>query len=159
MKILWLVNIVMPELSAHLRRNPSVFGGWLSGAMNAVRESEHDLVICTTEKRPVIQRYDVSSVRYYLVPAGSVYEMEKHFQAVLQQENPDVVHIYGTEFEQSWAMAKNAGIDRTVVTVQGALTYLQDVVYAGLPEELPPCITATANRRNHVSGLYAPHFV
>ena len=31
MKILWLVNIVMPELAVHLGEKPSVFGGWLSG--------------------------------------------------------------------------------------------------------------------------------
>ena len=30
MKILWLVNIVMPELAEHLGRTPSVFGGWLT---------------------------------------------------------------------------------------------------------------------------------
>ena len=40
MKILWLVNIVMPELAEHLGRNPSVFGGWLTGAMDAVRQQD-----------------------------------------------------------------------------------------------------------------------
>ena len=62
--------------------------------------------------------------------------MEAHFRVILQQEEPDVVHIYGTEFEQSWALAKCADVERTVVTVQGAMTYLKDVVYAGLPERL-----------------------
>ena len=31
MKILWLVNIVMPELAVHLGEKPSVSGGWLTG--------------------------------------------------------------------------------------------------------------------------------
>ena len=136
MKILWLVNIVMPELAEHLGRTPSVFGGWLTGAMNAVRAAGHELIICSTEDRQDVQCCDISGVRYYVAPSGSVEKMEAHFRVILQQEEPDVVHIYGTEFEQSWALAKCADVERTVVTVQGAMTYLKDVVYAGLPERL-----------------------
>ena len=136
MKILWLVNIVMPELADHLGQKPSVFGGWLSGAMNAVRQAGHELVVCTTEPRRDIHRCDVSGVRYYVVPSGAVEEMKAHFRSILQQEVPDVIHIYGTEFEQCLAMAECTDVDRTVVQIQGAMTYLKDVVYAGLSERL-----------------------
>lgn len=136
MKILWLVNIVMPELAAHLGRKPSVFGGWLIGAMNAVRKAGHELVVCATEPRADVLCSDVSGVQYYVVPSGSAGEMETHFRAILQQEQPDVVHIFGTEFEQCMAMASCADVERTVVQIQGAMTLLKDVVYAGLPARL-----------------------
>ncbi len=135
MKILWLVNIVMPELAEHLGRTPSVFGGWLTGAMHAVRGSGHELVICTAEPRADVLRETVGGTVYYLVPSGTIPEMESCFRAILDEERPDVVHIYGTEYEQSWAMAKCADIERTVVQIQGAMTYLKDCVYAGLPEK------------------------
>lgn len=136
MKILWLVNIIMPELAEHLGRKSSVFGGWLIGAMNAAREAGHELVICATEPRADVLCSDVSGVRYYIVPSGSIGEMEAHFRAILQQETPDVVHIFGTEFEQCMAMANCADVERTVVQIQGAMTLLKDVVYAGLPARL-----------------------
>lgn len=136
MKILWLVNIVMPELANQLGRNPSVFGGWLTGAKNAVHAAGQELVICTTEKRTDVQFYDISSVRYYVIPSGSIEEMEAHFHTILKQEEPDVVHIYGTEFEQSLAMANSADVERTIVQIQGAMTCLKDVVYADLPEKV-----------------------
>lgn len=136
MKILWLVNIVMPELAVHLGRKPSVFGGWLTGAMNAVCAAKYELVICATEQRDDVCFSDVSGVRYYVVPIGSIREMETHFQAILQQETPDIVHIFGTEFEQCMAMTNCADPERTVVQIQGALTLLKDVVYAGLPARL-----------------------
>ena len=136
MKILWLVNIVMPELAKHLDREVSVFGGWLTGAMKAVRVAGHELVVCATESRTDVLCNDVSGVRYYIVPSGSIGKMEAHFQSILQQETPDVVHIYGTEFEQCMAMANCADPERTVVQIQGALTLLKDVVYAGLPARL-----------------------
>ena len=136
MKILWLVNIVMPELAEHLGRQPSVFAGWLTGAMRVVRESGNSLVVCTAEPRTGVLRKDISGVRYYIVPSGDIGEMETHFRSILQQETPDIVHIYGTEFEQCLAMANCADMEHTVVQIQGAMTYLKDVVYADLPERL-----------------------
>lgn len=135
MKILLLVNIIMPELAEHLGEKPSVFGGWLTGAMKAVRESGNELVICTTEKDN-IGRYEVNGVTYYICRVGDVPSMQKEFGEILGAEKPDVVHIYGTEFEQSWAMASIADPERTLVTIQGAMTYLKDAVYAGIPEKI-----------------------
>lgn len=136
MKILWLVNIVMPELAEHLGQKPSVFGGWLSGALEAVRSSGHELVVCASRTGlNETSRYSVNGVTYYLFPTGSVEKMEQSCRTILQEENPDVVHIYGTEFEQSWAMAKCADPNKLLVTVQGALTYYAKAVYAGLPEK------------------------
>ncbi len=135
MKILWLVNIVMPELAEHLGQKPSVFGGWLSGALEVVRSSGHEPVVCASRTGlNETSRYSVNGVTYYLFPTGSVEKMELSCRTILQEENPDVVHIYGTEFEQSWAMAKCADPHKLLVTVQGAMTYLKDQVYAGLPE-------------------------
>ena len=129
MKILWLVNIIMPELAEHLGKNPSVFGGWLTGAMKAVRESGNQLVICTTGNEA--GHYDVNGVSYYICKSD-VQSMRE----VLDTENPDIIHIYGTEFQQSWAMAQAAEPNKMLVTIQGAMTYLKDVVYAGIPEEI-----------------------
>ena len=135
MKILWLVNIIMPELALHLGQNPTVFGGWLSGAMNAVKENGYELVICATASDVSgTKKYIVNDVTYYLSKSSAVPEMEEAFKAILNAEKPDIVHIYGTEFEHSWAMAKCSDVNKTVVTIQGAMTYLKDHVYAGIEE-------------------------
>lgn len=137
MKILWLVNIVMPELAEHLGRMPSVFGGWLTGAMNAVRESGHQLVICTTESNTsVVVRYEVNGVTYYVSPQRDIPTMQNAFREILDEQKPDVVHLYGTEFEHCVAMIREADLDRTLVTIQGALVYYKDNVYSGMPERI-----------------------
>lgn len=136
MKILMLVNIIMPELAEHLGRTPSVFGGWLTGAMHAVRERGYTLVVCTTEARTNIFHETVNGTGYYVAPFGPVAEMETHFRQILYTEMPDVVHIYGTEFEQCWAMSLAADPVRTVVQIQGALAYCKGLLYAGLPEKV-----------------------
>lgn len=136
MKILWLVNIIMPELALHLGENPTVFGGWLSSAMKAVKGNGYELVVCTTSLNVnKTQKYTVNDVTYYISKTSTVPEMEEAFKIILNEENPDIVHIYGTEFEHSWAMVKCSDVNKTVVTIQGAMTYLKDHVYAGIEEK------------------------
>lgn len=137
MKILWLVNIVMPELAVHLGEKASVFGGWLTGAMQAVRGSGNRLVICTAaEDVNKTASYCIHNVTYYIVPRTDVSAMQIEFRKILDSEQPDVIHLYGTEFEHAWAMASVADPDKTLVTIQGALTYYKEVAFAGLPEKI-----------------------
>lgn len=137
MKILWLVNIIMPELAEHLGEKPSVFGGWLSGAMEAVRCSGYKLVIATNKDRPTqAGKYDIKGVRYYITAGSDDSSMRAAFRDILAEEKPDVVHLYGTEFPQSWAMAQEAEPDRTLVSVQGLVSYYADHVYGGVPEHI-----------------------
>ena len=136
MKILWLVNIIMPELAINLNRSVSVFGGWLTGAMKAVKESGNELVICTTEPDTKDQgKYDINGVRYYICARDGIASMREDFREILNTEKPDVVHVYGTEFEHSLAMTQVSDKRITVVTIQGALVYYKENVFAGLPEK------------------------
>ncbi len=137
MKILWLVNIVMPELAEHLGLKPTVFGGWLIGAMNAVRDAGHDLIICTTTDEPKqCGRYDVKGVTYYTVRKESLPSMQTSFRRILEGEQPDVVHLYGTEFEQAWALASQSEPEKTLVSVQGLVSFYAEHVFGGVPEKI-----------------------
>lgn len=136
MKILWLVNIIMPELAEHLGGKPSVFGGWLTGALEAIRKSENDLVIVTNNSNKRPGKYVVNGIIYYITAGVEISEERKNFRKILDSEKPDVVHIYGTEFEQSWAMAQEADVTRTVATIQGPLIYYKDAVYGELPDRV-----------------------
>lgn len=137
MKILWLVNIVMPELSEHLGGKPSVFGGWLAGAMEAVRSAGHQLVICTTSQNAKkAGRYEVNGTVYYLEHSAGLPEMESRFREILGKETPDIVHVFGTEFGQSLAMVRAADKNRLLVTIQGALNILYPLTFAGIPNRI-----------------------
>ena len=137
MKILWLVNIMMPDLSEKLGLNKAVSGGWLSGALGAVRKSENDIVIVTTvssfgEKKC----FEINGVRYYVCERDDRAFMKRCFDEILKSENPDVVHIYGTEFVQSLVMSKLCEKEKTLVTIQGCMSYIKNEVNAGIPEKI-----------------------
>lgn len=131
MKILWLVNIVMPELAVHLGEKPSVFGGWLTGALEAVRAAGHGIVICTTRKNAHEVRFCPDLQTTYLL-----LDTDTDFAHVLEKEEPDLVHIWGTEFPQSRAMAMAADPRKLLVTIQGSLEIIKDHARAGIPESL-----------------------
>lgn len=129
MKILWLVNIVMPELAVHLGEKPSVFGGWLTGALEAIRAEGHGIVICTTRKNAHEVRFCPDLNTTYLL-----LDTETDFSHVLQKEEPDLVHIWGTEFPQSWAMARVSDPQKTLVSIQGLVHTYQLHATAGIPD-------------------------
>ena len=139
MKILWLVNIVMPELAVHLGEKPSVSGGWLTGALHAARSAGHGLTICTTRPNVRSVRFcpDLNTT-YLLLPTDA------DFAAILEAEQPDVVHIWGTEFAQAWALARVSDPAKTLVSVQGLVHTFGPHVRAGIPEHI--CRTTRLHR-------------
>ena len=131
MKSLWLVNNVMPELAVHLGKKPPVFGGWLNGALDAVRAAGHSLTICTTQENAQRVRFCPDLQTTYLLLSADV-----DFAAVLEQEQPDLVHIWGTEFPQSHALATAADPQKLLVTIQGSLEVIKDQARAGIPAHI-----------------------
>ena len=135
MKVLWLVNSVMPELSVHLGGKPSVFGGWLTGAMKAVRNAQIDMVICTTASdRSQVGRYELPGAVYYLCSCQDQNELKNVFRSILDQERPDLVHIFGTEYEAAYCMEQVSDLSITILTLQGALQYIWKTCCDGIPE-------------------------
>ena len=139
MKILWLVNIVMPELAVHLGEKPSVFGGWLTGALEAVRAQGHGIVICTTREKAHEVRFCPDLNTTYLL-----LDTETDFANVLHKEEPDLIHIWGTEFSQAWDLARVAPPEKTLVSVQGLVHTFDNHAYAGVPESV--CRTTWLHR-------------
>lgn len=135
MKILWLVNVVMPELAVHLGGKPGVFGGWLIGALGVLRSEDYEVVICTTSKDDaLVARYPLENSVYYIVKDGSLPEQQNAFREILAAEKPDLVHIFGTEFMQSWALFSVSDPEKTLITLQGLLLLLyESKVYADIP--------------------------
>lgn len=137
MKVLWLVNIIMPELAEHLGRNPSVFGGWLVGAMKAVRESGADMTVCCiASPNQKTGRFEVNGAIYYLVETVSDAELSKRFQSIILAEKPDLIHVFGTEYQAVLPFLQVSDPDRTVLTLQGALQCIAENYTEGIPEKV-----------------------
>lgn len=98
MKVLWLVSITLPAAAAACGLQArEVSGGWLTGQLTALtaRPDAPALTICSIDHRvSTLTTGSRDGIRFALLPDAS----QPTFAALLRQEHPDLVHIWGTEY-------------------------------------------------------------
>ena len=102
MHILWLVKTVLPQAAAAcgLAGASDVSGSWLTGQLAALHpHGELRLTVaCTDARQKASLQGEQDGVSYRILPGAD------GFAALLQTEQPDLVHIWGTEYPEAAAM-------------------------------------------------------
>ncbi len=173
MKILWLCNVILPKFAQALNISPPVSGGWLTGAAEAVRTVPGiELYICASQRlsRKLIKK-TVDGIHFYGYPASSKaphkYDSatEAWFRQLLEEIQPELVHIWGTEFPQALAMTRAFGQpQKTLINIQGLCKFYTDHYLAYLPRETRRLYTlrdllrkdrlVVQQKKFHVRGQY-----
>ncbi|TYR36838.1 glycosyltransferase [Sphingobacterium phlebotomi] len=126
MKILWIVNIVMPDMAKFLKLRESNLGGWLSGLANELKKNNDiELYICTVSNviKTVISA-QLDGVTYYVIPNSSSHlsknsHLEPFWENINLEIQPDIVHIHGTEYAYGLAWIRACGSHNVCVSIQG----------------------------------------
>ena len=75
MKVLWITNILFPQVfeKLHNIKNRNASGGWMIGAADALLQSYNVKLYVATVSGLVKQltRIDVADVIYYIIPIGN----------------------------------------------------------------------------------------
>lgn len=142
MKILWLINIPLPEVSLLMGENPSPFGGWLINAAKRLSDqsSIEFSIAFPSSKATEFKQLNGEKINYYPFITikdnnTKVIEGNENFKNLLNSLNPDIVHIYGTEMAHSLSMiniCKMLNIS-TVVSIQGLVSIIGKHMYSSLP--------------------------
>ena len=150
MRVLWISNIIFPELCDRLGMPAPVFAGWMQSGAKALLEREDalDLAVVSFYQGDSLQVFSDSHIRYYLVPEKTskslLYDARvEHFLKVVNDDfKPNLVHIHGTECGHSLAQIRACGSENTVVSIQGMVHYYKDYYFGGISErELIKCRT------------------
>lgn len=145
-KVLWLCNLVIPELSAGYGMKQVSAGSWISGMLREVSDrGETDVAL-------VFPIYNVNRMRdgysnghrffsFHYEDTDKYTVSEKRierFKEILSEYQPDVVHIWGTEYpwalEMISACEENGIINKCVVYIQGLVSLCGRSYRAGVPE-------------------------
>ena len=117
MKILWLVNIPLPEASKLMGEIPSPFGGWLINASKdlANKEDVELSIAFPSNKANKFKELKGEKINYYpFIPVkendNKVIEYNESFEILLNNLKPDIVHIYGTEIAHTLSMINVQGL-------------------------------------------------
>lgn len=131
MKILWLCNLVLPELCAEFGFKKPFAGGWLSGMWNELKkDSRYELAICIPIKDAArVKDGNYEGYKYFSFQwqgeCDGQNEQIKRFREIIRNFNPDIIHIWGTEYIHTNSMLKACDdekiIEKALINIQGLL--------------------------------------
>ncbi len=144
-RILWLTNILLPEASRLMSKPVLPFGGWLVAASKILSKIDNmELSVCSPGKKHNNVIYlNGEKIKYCIFPpilnneVKSEY-LNKYLQDILNKMNPDIIHIFGTEYPHTLAMV-NLCIKmgkKTVISVQGLNSIIAKHYLTGIPENI-----------------------
>ncbi len=146
MRVLWLCNIMLPIVAKALGKETSNKEGWLDGLsvqlLKNGAENRIELGVCfpvPMDAEPM--KGKAAGLTYYGFMENTVkpevYDatLETVLKEILDDFQPEIVHIFGTEYPHTLAMTKSAG-DKTkvVIGVQGICSRIAKSYMANLPE-------------------------
>ncbi|MDD4850702.1 MAG: glycosyltransferase family 4 protein [Gemmiger sp.] len=133
--VLWLVSVTLPAAAAACGVGcaADVSGGWLAGQLAALGDTL-PLTVVSLDSRVSAPRAardpQFTSIRYLLLPAAN-----PDFAALLAEERPALIHIWGTEYTAALALhraAVAAGIP-ALVGIQGVMAACAAHLCDGVP--------------------------
>lgn len=136
MRILWLSNIILPEVSEQLGLPKLVIGSWLT-AYKSVLQSAHaadmELHIIAPYAGTSFAEVDAGDARHYLFPEHTGKKaLGAWLKSVNDRVRPYVVHIHGSEYPHSSLFVDVCGGANAVLSIQGLVSIYARYYYAGL---------------------------
>ena len=139
MRVLWIVNIIMPELAEHIGKLTAPSGSWLVDISDGLsKEKDIDIAIAAIGGDE-FKKYELGDKTYYLIP-GSGRDMymysknvEKHWHKVYEDFKPDLVHIHGTEYSHGLSFMRKYHKVPSILSIQGVLNKIKNVDFGGVP--------------------------
>lgn len=146
MKVLWLCNIVLPDVAGELGIPASNKEGWLSGICSAVTKSkDFELHICFPMDREhdgfFLEKNGISYYGFFEDTAHpELYDraLEDRLSLICDRVKPDVIHIFGTEYPHTLAMCRvmRQEPQKLLVGIQGILEVYKDRFFDGVPKRV-----------------------
>lgn len=153
MRVLWLCNIMLPFIAKSLGQKIVVKEGWLSGLASKlmVNRERNDitLAICfpASENLNMVKgdtslfvKNKAQGIEYYIFREDTVHPenydagLEESLDAIIRDFEPDLVHIFGTEYPHTLACVRAFGHpERTLIGIQGLCSAIAEVYMADLP--------------------------
>ena len=139
MKILWIVNMVMPDLAEYLDIQTSSSGTWMIDISKMLAsQSDFDLAIaCVSGDK--YRKEKVNGITYYMLPGNGKKMLikkkkyENIWKKINLDFNPDIVHLHGTEYSHGLSFLRACPNVSAVVSIQGLLNRIKDVDFGGIP--------------------------
>ncbi len=147
MKVLWVCNLVLPEFSTEYNIKASNFGGWMSGLLGLLKgvpgiSLDIAVPIYDKSKRYNFEKngIDVYSFDGQMDRSSPSDDYVAEFESIIKDSLPDVIHIWGTEYNHAYyaviAARKLGLINRVLIDIQGLTTFIAMHFLDGIPQDV-----------------------
>lgn len=135
MKVLWIVNLLFPEVCKKRGFPEPVVGGWLYSYKQVIVDycSDIELHVVSPYEGSAFLEDKVDNISFYAFPKSvSDDELGRIFVNLKNKISPDVVHIHGSEYKHSCLYVKYCGGDNVVLSIQGMIGVYANYLFSGL---------------------------
>lgn len=138
MRVLWISNVMFPDVCEYINIEIPTGGGWMSSCANALIKEIDDvqLGIISFYRSGSPLTFKKNNIQYYLLPLKNdkMYnrELESYYRKIKRDFIPDIVHIHGTEYPHSLAYIRACGIQNTIVSIQGLVSVCAQYYLGGI---------------------------
>lgn len=127
MKVLWITNILLPDICDKIGVKTPVVGGWMASSLNALKGNDIKFGVASLYNGDILKDYIINDVHYFLIPApknNNKYNisLEKYWDEVNKKFTPNLVHLHGTEYAHGLAFIKSCPDVKVVVSIQGLVS-------------------------------------
>lgn len=144
MKVLWLCNTLIPEAAHQLDIFTDKPESWITGVFKVLKDrTDIELLYLfpIDTKKPTVKIGNTSFIPYtQKKPLKFEKKQILEFSEILSQYNPDVIHVFGTEYAHSYAMVKACEtmnmLDKVLVSIQGMVSVIAKHYDAHLPANI-----------------------
>ncbi|MFS1413860.1 hypothetical protein BCU70_21375 [Vibrio sp. 10N.286.49.C2] len=136
MKILWVVNLVLPKVAHLVNVEKIPFGGWVTNMLDLlVSRQELDISVVMRADVKVRLKKEIDGITYLVLPLNKYNKFDveqKDAIWALEETNPDLLHIEGSESAHA-ARFLNIWTGKNVVSMQGILNGYEQYEVPKLP--------------------------
>lgn len=164
MKILWIVNMVLPDLAEQLGIKTGSSGTWMIdiSRMLSKTNSVKLAIACVWGKE--FKKLETNNIVYYLLPGNGknmlfyTRKYEDFWKKINEEFQPDIVHLHGTEYSHGVSFLRVCPDVKAIVSVQGILNRIKEVDFGELPIGIF-IWNRTLNQNLHLNGEIEMHFL
>ena len=152
MRVLWICNIMLPVIAKKLQMNGTVKEGWITGLFSRViqqgKNSKMSLAVAFPMDETMENFHETYVLNGMAVECFGFYEDAEHpeiynpalrdrFEDIYRMFQPDVVHIFGTEYGHALAAVRALRKpEKALLEFQGIISECAREYMGGLPEEI-----------------------
>lgn len=139
MKVLWIVNMVLPELANHLGIQTSPSGTWMDDISRMISADKRVELAVAAVHGDSFRAMKIGGIQWYLLPGTGktmlIYSrnLTKYWEQVERDFLPDIVHLHGTEYSHGLTFLRRFPSKKTIVSIQGILSRIKEVYFDGMP--------------------------